>query len=82
VNIATALEITLATVVLGVAVWTIVAHETSSAVVGFITYGLLLALIWVRPRCRRRGADRSRNRRRQSVVRQIRMLRSVGAGGG
>jgi multisubunit Na+/H+ antiporter MnhB subunit len=48
VNIATALEITLATVVLGVAIWTIATRETSSAVVGFITYGLLLALIWVR----------------------------------
>jgi multisubunit Na+/H+ antiporter MnhB subunit len=48
VNIATALEIALAAVVLGVAIWTIVTSETSSAVVGFIAYGLLLALIWVR----------------------------------
>src|SRR5262249_46839944 len=42
-----ALEIALAAVVLGVAVWTIAARETSAAVVGFVAYGLLLALVWV-----------------------------------
>jgi multisubunit Na+/H+ antiporter MnhB subunit len=47
-TIASALEIALAAVVLGVAVWTIAAHETSAAVVGFLAYGLLLALVWVR----------------------------------
>src|SRR5262249_31876250 len=47
-SIATALELALAAVVLGVAVWTIAVRETSAAAVGFITYGLLLALIWVR----------------------------------
>jgi len=38
----------LAVLVLAVAVWTIAAHDTFAAVVGFVTYGLLLALIWVR----------------------------------
>ena len=38
----------LAVLVLGVAVWTIVARDTFVAVVGFIAYGLLLALVWVR----------------------------------
>src|SRR5215831_4479100 len=47
-NIATALETTLAAVVLGLAIWTIAARETFAAVVGFIAYGLLLSLIWVR----------------------------------
>src|SRR5262249_4718591 len=47
-NIATALEIALAVVVLGLAIRTIVARETSAAVVGVVAYGLLLALIWGR----------------------------------
>ena len=47
-NIATALETTLAAVVLGLAIWTIAARETFAAVVGFIAYGLLLSLVWVR----------------------------------
>jgi multisubunit Na+/H+ antiporter MnhB subunit len=47
-TIATALEIVLAAMVLGLAVWTILARDTFAAVVGFVTYGLLLALIWVR----------------------------------
>src|SRR5215471_20707323 len=47
-NIATALEIALAAVVLGLAIWTIAARETFAAVVGFVAYGLLVALIWVR----------------------------------
>ena len=34
--------------VLAVAVWTIAARETFAAVVGFVAYGLLLALVWVR----------------------------------
>ena len=46
-TIASALEIALAAVVLGVAVWTIAVRETSAAVVGFVAYGLLLALVWV-----------------------------------
>lgn len=47
-SIATVFEIGLAAVVLGLAVWTIVVPETYSATVGFVAYGLLVALIWVR----------------------------------
>jgi len=47
-NIALALEVVVAGVVLGVAVWTIVARDNYAAVAGFVAYGLLLALIWVR----------------------------------
>jgi multisubunit Na+/H+ antiporter MnhB subunit len=42
------LQIVLATVVLILAAWTIVVRETFAAVVGFVVYGLLLALVWVR----------------------------------
>jgi len=38
----------LAVLVLGVAVWTIAARAAFAAVVGFVTFGLLLALVWVR----------------------------------
>jgi multisubunit Na+/H+ antiporter MnhB subunit len=38
----------LAVLVLGVAVWTIATRDTFAAVVGFVAYGLLLALVWVR----------------------------------
>jgi multisubunit Na+/H+ antiporter MnhB subunit len=48
VTIAAALEIALAVLVLGMAAWTITARETFAAVVGFVAYGLLLALVWVR----------------------------------
>src|SRR5262249_37862969 len=48
VTIATALEVVLAAVVLGIATWTVAVRDTSAAVVGFLAYGLLLALIWVR----------------------------------
>jgi multisubunit Na+/H+ antiporter MnhB subunit len=47
VSIQTALELTLAALVLGVAIWATVAPETSAAVMSFVAYGLLLALIWV-----------------------------------
>lgn len=47
-TLALALEIVLAAVVLSVAVWTIAARETFPAVGGFVAYGLLLALVWVR----------------------------------
>jgi multisubunit Na+/H+ antiporter MnhB subunit len=47
-TIATVLEIALAAVVLGLAIWAIAARETYAAVVGFIAYGLLLSLIWMR----------------------------------
>ena len=41
-------DVALAVLVLAVAVWTIVARDTFAAVVGFVTYGLLLTLVWVR----------------------------------
>jgi len=42
------LDAGLALLVLAVATWTIVARGNFSAVVGFMTYGLLLALVWAR----------------------------------
>lgn len=47
-SIATVFEIALAAVVLGLAIWTIAVPETYSATVGFVAYGLMVALIWVR----------------------------------
>jgi multisubunit Na+/H+ antiporter MnhB subunit len=47
VRLATAFDIGLALLVVGVAAWTIVARDTFAAVVGFVAYGLLLALVWV-----------------------------------
>jgi multisubunit Na+/H+ antiporter MnhB subunit len=47
-NVATVFEIMLAAVVLGLGIWTIAVRETYSATVGFVAYGLLVALIWVR----------------------------------
>ncbi|RXT54099.1 MnhB domain-containing protein [Bradyrhizobium betae] len=47
-SIATVFEVALAAVVLGLAIWTIAVPETYSATVGFVAYGLLVALIWVR----------------------------------
>ena len=41
-------DIGLAILVLAVTVWTIIVRETFAAVVGFVVYGLLLALVWVR----------------------------------
>jgi uncharacterized MnhB-related membrane protein len=43
-----ALDIGLSALVLAVAVWTIAAREALAAVVGFVAYGLLLSLVWVR----------------------------------
>jgi multisubunit Na+/H+ antiporter MnhB subunit len=43
-----AFDIGLTALVLGVAAWTIAARDTFAAVVGFVAYGLLLALVWVR----------------------------------
>jgi multisubunit Na+/H+ antiporter MnhB subunit len=43
-----ALDLVLGVLVLGVAAWTIAARETFSAVVGYVAYGLLLAIVWVR----------------------------------
>jgi multisubunit Na+/H+ antiporter MnhB subunit len=47
-SIATVFEIVLAAVVLGLGIWTIAVREAYSATVGFVAYGLLVALIWVR----------------------------------
>jgi multisubunit Na+/H+ antiporter MnhB subunit len=47
-SIAAVFEILLAAVVLGLGIWTITVRETYSATVGFVAYGLLVALIWVR----------------------------------
>jgi multisubunit Na+/H+ antiporter MnhB subunit len=43
-----AFDIVLVVMVVGVAVWTIAARDTFAAVVGFVAFGLLLALVWVR----------------------------------
>lgn len=43
-----ALDISLAVLVLSVAVWTIVSREAFAAVVGYVAYGLLVSLVWVR----------------------------------
>ncbi len=43
-----AFDIGLAVLVLGVAIWTTTARDTFAAVIGFVSYGLLLALVWVR----------------------------------
>jgi multisubunit Na+/H+ antiporter MnhB subunit len=45
---ALALHIALAAMMVGLAAWTIAARETFAAVVGFVVYGLFLALVWVR----------------------------------
>jgi multisubunit Na+/H+ antiporter MnhB subunit len=42
------LDIALAGLVLAAAVWTIVSREAFAAVVGYVVYGLLVALVWVR----------------------------------
>jgi multisubunit Na+/H+ antiporter MnhB subunit len=47
-SVATAFEIVLAVVVLGLGIWTTAVRETYSAAVGFVAYGLLVALVWVR----------------------------------
>ncbi len=42
-----ALNAGLAVLVLALAVWTVVARDTFAAAVGFVAYGMLLALVWV-----------------------------------
>ncbi len=42
------LDLGLAVLVLAVAGWTIAARELFSSVVGYVAYGLLLAIVWVR----------------------------------
>jgi multisubunit Na+/H+ antiporter MnhB subunit len=43
-----AVDAALALLVLGLAVWVTVARATYGAVVGYVAYGLLLAIVWVR----------------------------------
>lgn len=43
-----ALDIGLAVLVLAVAGWTVAAREAFASVVGYVAYGLLLSLVWVR----------------------------------
>jgi multisubunit Na+/H+ antiporter MnhB subunit len=44
------LNAALAALVIGLAVWTIVARDAYAAVIGFVAYGLLLTLVWVQLR--------------------------------
>jgi multisubunit Na+/H+ antiporter MnhB subunit len=44
------LNVALAALVIGLAVWTIVARDAYAAVIGFVAYGLLLTLVWVQLR--------------------------------
>jgi multisubunit Na+/H+ antiporter MnhB subunit len=43
-----AFDIILVVLILGVAMWTVAARGTFAAVVGFVAFGLLLTLVWVR----------------------------------
>lgn len=47
-SVTLALDISLAMLVLAVAVWTIMSREAFAAVVGYVAYGLLVSLVWVR----------------------------------
>lgn len=47
-NMAFAFEIGVALLLLGLAAWTIGARDSFAAVIGFVVYGLLLSLVWVR----------------------------------
>jgi multisubunit Na+/H+ antiporter MnhB subunit len=47
VNLTPVLETALAVLVLGAAAWTIAVRSAFAAAVGFVSYGLLLALVWV-----------------------------------
>jgi multisubunit Na+/H+ antiporter MnhB subunit len=47
-TLALAVDIGLTLLVLAVACWTLVVRDTFTSVIGFVAYGLLLALIWVR----------------------------------
>jgi multisubunit Na+/H+ antiporter MnhB subunit len=42
------LDIELALLIVGVAIWTIAARDLFGAVVGYVAYGLLLAFVWIR----------------------------------
>jgi multisubunit Na+/H+ antiporter MnhB subunit len=41
-------DIGLAVLILGIGVWTIAAREAFAAIIGFVVYGLLLSIAWVR----------------------------------
>lgn len=43
-----ALDIGLVALILAVGIWTIAVRENSAAIIGFVVYGLLLTIIWVR----------------------------------
>src|SRR5580698_5521164 len=47
-NVIEVLDFGLAVLVLAVTTWTITAREAFAAVVGYVAYGLLLSLVWVR----------------------------------
>ncbi|MFZ1576666.1 MAG: DUF4040 domain-containing protein [Chromatiaceae bacterium] len=47
-SLALAADAFLTLLILGLAVWTITASQTYGAVVSFVAYGLLAALVWVR----------------------------------
>ena len=47
-NLLPIIDVGLALLVLGIATWTIAAREVFGAVVGYVVYGLLLSLVWVR----------------------------------
>ena len=49
------MDAALALLVLGLAIWITVVRVTYSAAVGFVAYGLLLTIIWVRLPSGRRG---------------------------
>ena len=44
------LNVALAALVIGLALWTIAAREAYAAVIGFVAYGLLLTLVWLQLR--------------------------------
>jgi multisubunit Na+/H+ antiporter MnhB subunit len=48
VNILQVLDLGLAILVLAVAGWTIAARELFASVVGYVAYGLLLSIVWIR----------------------------------
>jgi multisubunit Na+/H+ antiporter MnhB subunit len=47
-TLALAVDIGLALLILAMAAWTIAVRDTFASVIGFVTYGLLLTLVWVR----------------------------------
>ena len=60
-----ACEVVLAGLLVAIATWTIVARTAFAAIVLFMVYGLLLAIVWVALFRSRRGIDGSCNRGRR-----------------